>query len=404
MKLVGFELRKILLRRGLLLALVLCTLVNGVKIAQLCRDKTFSGSSHSWGPVYWSLYDQYAGEMTLDKINALLEVYRPLEAQTADHTATTATDVPGTMTGNLYEDKHLLEWYFVDPMEYLYTYQNLAAQVEQRARENADFYTRTGGQWEAEKNQCIAQLYAGRHITQFAYTEGFQLLFTYDFSTLLAVLLALYAISQVFSREKECAMDQLIITNPRGGAATTLAKVVASGVVLAAIALWFSLWDTAGFALGAKLWDGWNLPIYALSDFAAASVSLPMWGYALAVAGLRMAGLWAMGMLFLLVGLFTRHALIPFVAGGGVFVALSLVGALWSGAQRGWIKAVNPYYLLTGRDLMGRTEFVSLLGRPVLTWQAALLGALAVGGVAIALIFRLRGTSQLRRGGALWAR
>ena len=37
-------------------------------------------------------------------------------------TASTATDDPNTMTGNLYSDRNLLDKYYVTPMQYFYEY------------------------------------------------------------------------------------------------------------------------------------------------------------------------------------------------------------------------------------------------------------------------------------------
>ena len=52
-------------------------------------------------------------------------------------TASTATDDPNTMTGNLYSDRNLLDKYFVQPMQYSYEYSGRSEQVANRARQNA---------------------------------------------------------------------------------------------------------------------------------------------------------------------------------------------------------------------------------------------------------------------------
>mgnify|MGYP007025201254 CR=1 FL=1 len=61
--------------------------------------------AQSWHTVYWQLYEEYRGEITPEKIEQLLAVYQPLAQATADMTASTATDDPNTMTGNLYSDR-----------------------------------------------------------------------------------------------------------------------------------------------------------------------------------------------------------------------------------------------------------------------------------------------------------
>ena len=84
------------------------------------------------------------GEITTDKINNLLSLYQPLADATADMTASTDTDDPNTMTGNIYSDENILEKYYVQPMEYFYNYRTYASEVAKKAKENAAFYKEQG--------------------------------------------------------------------------------------------------------------------------------------------------------------------------------------------------------------------------------------------------------------------
>lgn len=402
-RLTGCELRKLLLHGPLLAAILVCSLLNVWNIYSVCQSSLFAGEE-VWRSTYWSLYSSYSGEMTLDKIEDLLALYRPAAEKVAGRTATTAMDVEGTLTGNLYWDAGLLNVYYVTPMEYMYTYQSTAAEVEDAALENVALYTQAGNSYEAERNQIIADLYSGREVSEFYYTEGFEQWFNYDFSTLLTVLLALYGVSQVFTRERECGMNTLLLTNFRGGRTTTVAKLLASTLFLVGLSLWFSLLDGACFSLFAGLGSGWTLPLYALDDFAAASVNLPVWAYAVVSALCRALGVWALGMVMLLVSMFSRHALLPFLMGGGIFLLSVLAGVRWSFARTTWVKAVNPYSLLVSRILFGQTEFVSVCGSPWLTWQAAVGSALLLGLAASGAICLLSEQTKLRKGGVVWAR
>ena len=87
-RLIVFEWRKSFLHLPVLLLLVLFTVSDIAKIYDVYHENSYLAMEESWDKAYWELYPDYSGEMTLDKINSLLAIYRPLEEQTADLTAT----------------------------------------------------------------------------------------------------------------------------------------------------------------------------------------------------------------------------------------------------------------------------------------------------------------------------
>ena len=315
-----------------------------------------------------------------------------------DLTATTRTDVEGTLTGNLYSDRNLLERYFVDPMERFYTARADAAEVVRAARENARFYESLGNAYEARKNAATARLYQGRRVTEFYYTEGYKLYLNYDFSTVLVLLLALYALSQTFTRDSECRMTELMLTSPGGGIPTVFAKIAAASAYLLAVSLWFSAVDFAGFDAFSDLTDAGGLPVYAAETFEEASVNSSLFAYSAVSALSRALGFWSLGMVFLALARVGRHALPPFALGAGVFLACTLAGVRWGYSSHGLLKVLNPYSAVVNRLLFGKTEFVNILGVPVLTWRAGLV-CTALHGIAAALAVLFGGGSKLRKGG-----
>ena len=396
--LIYFEWRKSFRRLAVLVLLMLFTAADIAKIYSVYQENSYLAMDESWHTAFWDLYDTYAGEMDTDKINSLLALYRPLEEQTADLTATTANGIEGTLTGNIWSDKNLLDRYYIKPMQYCYTYQNLAAQVYLKANENVNLYTALNNSYEASKNGRIAALYSGRRIRDFRYTEGWQYYMYYDFSTVLSLLLCLYGLSQVFPRERESRMDKLLPTAKNGSGRTVAGKLIASTLYIVGISLWFSALDYFSFSAIFNLWDGAALPIYAVKNLAYASAELTIWQYAAVTALSRALGIWTVSMAILLVSVFCRHALLPIAAGAISVIVLSLTGAKWNYSSHTWLAALNPYSLMEGRLLYGRTEFVNFFGIPVLSWEAAVPCAL-IGGLCFVLaIFHFACRSNRKRG------
>lgn len=391
MHLIRFEFIKQFCKRSIFVIFMLFSMINLLKISSEYHEYSYlsdGNGERSWNTVYWQLYDEYNGEITLEKINSLLAVYKPLAEATADMTSSTVTDDPNTMTGNLYSDRNLLDKYYVQPMQYFYGYQAAADKIAGKARENALLYEERGEEYEARKNVAIYRLYADRTISEYAYHEMYNYYLNYDFSTVLMLLLCLYGIVSTFVSEKETQMDMLLLTSVNGGKKTALAKIIAVTVFVWLVCLWFSLLDYIGFAVSFRTFEGWSLPVYAIPNLAEAAVGINLLQYSLLSAVLKAVGAWTLGMLMLLLSTFWKNALIPFVLNLTVCMTMIISGASVAYSSFPWVKVLNPYSLLTTRILLGKTEFLNIADYPVLTYQVAVLFALIVGIViALAIYF-----------------
>lgn len=277
MRLIRFEFIKQFRKRSVLVILVLFSIINLLKIHSEYKAYSYLSNGNderSWNAVYWQLYNEYSGEITIEKINQLLSVYKPLAEATADMTASTATDNPNTMTGNLYSDRNLLDKYYVQPMQFFYGYQSAADKVAEKARENALIYEEHGEEYEARKNAVIYRLYTDRTISEYSYHEMYNYYLNYDFSSVLMLLLCLYGIVSTFVSEKETQMDMLLLTCANGGKKTALAKIIAVTAFVWLVSLWFSLLDYIGFVASFHTFEGWSLPVYAIPNLAEAAVNI----------------------------------------------------------------------------------------------------------------------------------
>lgn len=381
-RLIRYEFYKLFCKRSILVVLILFSVINLLKINNEFYSYSYladGNGSRSWNSVYWQLYENYSGEITIEKINHLLSIYQPLADATADMTASTATGNPNTMTENVYSDRNILEKYYVQPMEYFYQYRTYASAVAERAKENALLYKEKGQTYEARKNSLIYHLYSGRSIATFAYQEMYNYYLNYDFSGILVLLLCLYGIVGTFVCEKETQMDMLLLTNPGGGKKTTLAKIAAATLFIMSVAICFSLLDYIGFALSFGTTQGYNLPLYAVSNFSMAAVNCSLLQYSILSSVTRAIGVWTMSMIFLLISMFWHNTLVPFVADFGTALCLIITGASWSHSSNIWLKIINPYSLLTNRILFGKTEFINFAGYPIQSFLAAIIFAVIVG-------------------------
>ncbi len=407
-KLIGFEYRKHFAKLSILIALLVFSLVSIGKIYGIYAENSLFARGCSMQQsmqikqLYWGFYSDFSGEITTEKIEQLLAIYRPIEAKVADLTASTRTDDPDTFTGNVYTDYHFFRRCFVLPMEYDYLYQSYASKVVLAAKENISFYSSVDNQYESRKNALIAECFSGRKVGAFAFTEMYQYYLNYDFSSFLALLLCVYGLVGVFVSEKQTEMDVLLLTTEYGGAKTVAAKLLSSALFVIAVCTWFWLLDFFAFSAVFGSFKGALAPLYAVKNFSDTPLSLSLGQYALLSGTVKTAGMLVLGAAILLLSNLFKNALFPF--------AVSLVGAfgliLWQGqfinSGHLWAKVTNPFVLMVNRELFRKTEFANLFGLPVPSYLAALLMAILWAGIFMGLlVVTMRKSEVTGKGGRL---
>lgn len=398
-RLIHFELKKLIGKRTIWIILLLFSIINLVKITSVYRENSYlyssSGDTTDWYNIHWQLYPDIQGKITPERIDTLLQLFRPIESQVAEQTASTRLDNPNTMTGNIYSDYNLLRKYFVLPMEAFYSYKQKAEQTAKAAQKNAVFYQDRGNTYEARKNAWIYHQYINREIDSFAYMEMANYYVHYDFSSALILLLGIYGVAGIFVREKESDMEGLLLVNPNGGKATAAAKIAAASLFLTGSSLWFSCIDFLGFSLAFHTLEGYAMPVYAIPNFAAAALSVSVGRYLLISAVVRALGVWTIGMLLLFLARFGKNALIPFLSGIFTCLGLVILGSNFANSGHIWAKVLNPFSLVQNRMIFGKTEFISMAEFPVPSFLAAIAASALTGMFLIIVIFAFSSRNQL---------
>lgn len=401
-KLIGYEWRKHFLKLSIIAAMLLFSALNVVNIYGVHQGNSLLSENvdgPEWKRLYWELYEQFSGTMTDDKIGKLMDIYRPLEKQTADLTASTTYRSPNTYLSNVYEDWNFFRFNYVYPMKYAYDYKSYAHGVVTAAKDNMVFYESIGNTYEYKKNEAIAGLFQGRSITSFSYTEMYKYYVQYDFSAFLALLICLYGLMSVFLSEKETEMDILLLTTPAGGVRTVWAKLIASTLFVCSVCLWFWFVDIAAFSIFFASWDAASSPLYVLEDFVHAALNVNLGQYAVLSALLKTMGMLVFALAFLYISCLFRNALIPFIAGLVTAFGCIYLEEAYMGSGHVLFKITNPFVLIVNRELFRRAEYVPVMDVPLPSYTAALLFAGAWGVVLLCGMIIVVRKNALRKGG-----
>ncbi|MGE7997840.1 ABC transporter permease [Lysinibacillus sp. NPDC093190] len=375
MKIFIFECRKQFFKKSIIVAILLFSVLNIVKIHSIYDTSSLLSKSTdpTWKYLYWEMYEDFRGTITNEKIEKLMSIYQPLNEQTADMTASTAMDNPNTYTGNLYNDTYFFQWNFVNPMEYAYMYRNYANNVVTTAKKNKDFFESIENEYEYRKNAAIVEMYKGRIIPSFSYVEMYKNLIHYDFSTILVILICIYALVNVFIFEKETEMDLLLLTTKAGGSKTVLAKIMASVIFVCFVSSWFWLIDFAAFAIIFESLEGTFSPIYSIENFVNSSIDVNLGEFVILSNLLKTVGILVLALVVLFVTTLFKNTLAPFIISLILTFGSIYIQEMNMGSSRILLKVLNPYTLIVNRELFRNTEFVNLFGYPVISYILALI-------------------------------
>ncbi len=395
MKIIGYEIRKNYLKRYLIVIIFAFTLVNVISIYGYYETShVFSTEKDdSWSKAFWDLYEEnYKGEITIEKINRLMEIYSPLyQACVVERTFNTEYD-PDTFTGYEFGDYRMLDLGFVRPMEYAYTYREKALEIANNAKQNMIFFSSIDNVYQYRSSLKIASLYEGRQINNFYNTEMYDNLFSYDFSSFLILLTVIVAIVPVFVAEKETEMNLILSISKKGGKKTVRAKIASACFFVTGICIWFTITDFFAFAAFFGL-TGLTNNLYALRDFMLTPLDITMWEYIIVSAGVKILGMQAVSAVILFISSLFKKALLPYVISLGALFSMMLADELAT------TKHFNPFDLIVNRELFRHTNLIRIMDFPVHEYVGVILSVALFFGVFILTTIRVNKNNAWLTGG-----
>ncbi|MCD8119632.1 MAG: hypothetical protein LUE29_09165 [Lachnospiraceae bacterium] len=374
LRLVGFELRKSILSRWVVVFLVVLLAVNAWKITS-----TYNSSVKKWQEyekyeaVYEKTYATYSGGITTEKIDDFMEIFSPLQIKSDNMTLSYAY----SESAWIYSETVDFEFFndiFYEQLSYDYLYVNTAAEIVENAEELISFYEEAGNFFEAAKNKAIQSDFSGRVISDFYDMRGTSLLINYDYSSFLVLLLTIFGLCGVFVKERESRMYELLRTSRYGGGATTAAKFGASFLYILGVNFLFWTEDFLLFFTLSDSFDTLSQPCYAIQYLELTPLSMTVLEYFLWAAFLKTLGFLCCACIMLLVSSLVSSALSSFVAGGAILIGLSLLQEVPADSVA--LKWFDPFWLIITRELVARDTFVNVFGQAVHTYVFIIAGVM----------------------------
>lgn len=369
-RLLRYEWRKNFRSPWLIAFLVLLLAANGWRL-----QSEFRGQRGTDEALYEQFYTQWKGTITTENVGELMTIYAPLmEKEKA--MSLNRTPGSGTYTSTEAGDQHFFSSCFYTEMQYDYLYINQATLIAQRADALAGLYDDQGLSYPGAESRALAGLFRGRVIPDFADTRYLRVWLEHDYSSLLVLLMCLFALSTVFVSEWESQMYMLQRVSPLGSGASVAAKLISSALFVCGVCVLFYGEDFLVLQLLSGHWEAPSSPVYAIRYLESTPLTMTVGSFVVWTVAVKTLGVLTLAWLILLLSCLARQTLTAFASGLGSILALVLLQE-YSRSRVG-LKWFNPLELIHIRELVLDVRFVNILGRPVILHSFVILGSLFI--------------------------
>lgn len=387
--LLCYEFKKLFLKPSIIIILIFLLFVDVIRINMVYKEKgLFSEQNNAnWRDAYWDCYEEYGGKITKEKAEQLNLIYENIKQKIADHTLSTNYD-KDSYTYNAYSDEIFFRWCLWTEYFYDYDYEDFANEIVSTAKKHYDRAKKSGNDYMCWKQVKIANVFAGRKIDEYQYTEKYFYFLQYDFSCFLLLLFFVYALSSVFVIEKETEMDLLLTTTSKGGHKTALAKLITSCLLVISVSILFWITDYIAFSIMFKSFSSNHAWLYSLENFKHTPLNLNLIQYTLLSDAIKTFGLVVFSMFFILLSAILRKILYVLIAASTTAYLILLSYDFLPYWIKSIVEYINPTTLLQNRSLFTSTIFVNVFGYPLPAYILTLLCETVLAIILIFLIFK----------------
>lgn len=364
MELVRQEFRKLFMKKSLLAVIIVLSVINAVKIGTDYKYNAYYGGTsvknQNEKAAYGKLYaEEYSGTITDAKISMLMDYINSHYNEAVQSSYDKSEDFDKYLSGTWFGDYHAYYFKLYLPYKYAYEYREYANRIALKAAENVEFYKQYGNEYEANRNYQIAKQYSNRKITEFYDTEGAKVYLNYDFSSLIILIILVYALTPVFVGEKLNGMQPIISVSKFGTGRTAAAKLVSSEIFAVNVTAWFTLLNILQHGMIYSC-DGLDLPLYALEQFKTTPLTFSIWQFILTDFALKLLSVTFFTALILMISSMCKSWTFAFAAEIGI---IGILVAVYDFLPQ--FNVINPVSLLASRELFTEYSTVNIFNNSV---------------------------------------
>lgn len=218
-----------------------------------------------------AIYNLLEGEIKEEKLSLFLNKYDEItEIVQSGNYNTSEADFEKYFCGYAYGDKNIFDEVYAEFQRQI-EYETNISTIKDKAINNMTFFKEMGNSLLYAQNEYILSSFDIRQIKSFYYTSPAISLFTYNFSTVLILLLILLLFSPIFAIERESEMLNLLCCTKRGSNKMVVGSIWLNKIkllfwVVTLLVILFGFSDIVCLKLCLKF-NGLLQPIYVIAEF-----------------------------------------------------------------------------------------------------------------------------------------
>lgn len=308
----------------------------------------------------WEIYKSFEGEITEEKIKALEDYKeRLLEHSVAQDELYYNEFWDLTVVNNL-----------LAAIEKARQYESANEKLLQDNEIQKQWYSLSGSMYLERQAELISHLYANRSLSAYYDMRAYQKYISYDFSSLLLLLIVFLASSALFAKEKESGMHSLLQSTPLGRKTLTRAKICALTVFLFAVFCVFSFSDFLMFSWRERFAGAGN-PIYGIEEFSNSPLNMSVAAFIFVWASIKLMGLFVFAALSSVFSSVLNKSYLVLIADVLMLAAL-MITSCYTGNIFDILNLFNPIMLLVNRTAFRSLSTINLFNFPLPVYLAML--------------------------------
>ena len=362
-----YEIKKISLKKFFYLLIAVLSVLCFLSVQFRYEKNSLFGDigGNEFLTVFDELYFEMCGEITDEKINDIIICYADLSEKVADRTASSLLDNENYISGNIWMDYYSIRDLFVNPMEYNYTYQNIAHDIIERTIENSKIYKAENNIYKYNESVKTYEIFSNREISNFYYYEPFLHQSNDVFPSILILILCVYLCANILLIEKESYMNYILFTTQLGKTKIVYAKILALFILCVCTVLWFLFVELLSMYIIYPNMDGGMLPLYAIEKFYATPLNLTVWEYVFLSAALRCFGTFVCICIGFACFLLFKNSYSAFLFVCFIFSSFVFLNMYYDNTAIDFLIELNPISLMNNSTLFQQIKFYNFFSIPI---------------------------------------
>ena len=371
-----WEVKKILNIKGLTLFILAFMIFNCINIYRSYDPSYLNKSNDDLLDAEIRMGELLEGKITQDKVNNFNSKYNEVIELYESNQLNSTPDYSRFYTGYVFGDYNLFTK-INNELKRRLTYNQQISALKNEAEEKAKIYE-TSSRYNYMLNKTIVDSYGTRYIDSYYYNEPAINLFTYNFSSILIILLIMFFCIPLFTNERDSDMLTILACTKRGYLKRGIRadKIITMVMFVAFITILFTLSDFVMLKSALKF-NGLTQPLFVLEKFKYTPTTMSIIAFYILCTFMKFIGFTSIGFITMIIARLSKSSVLGYIITLISILLLMTLKSMDSNTVVQYINLINPVSLFLLYKNFYNCELINVFSMPVFNFVMYIaLGAL----------------------------